>query len=322
MNNYKTFIISFLILSSGLSFGQQRPQYSQYMNNQFLLNPAIAGTGEHIDLKTGFRQQWAGIEDAPRTYYVSGDISLGDQNGKLLRGNNLSGKSGHGLGFIAMKDQTGPLSWTSFYVSYAYHLQISQKFMVSFGASGGFQQFYLDGSKLRYVDQTMAGIGAIRNVTPDANLGMWLYSKNMYFGASIQQIVPSKISDYKAPGNTNGVNQLAKHYYLTSGYKFDINKEFSIIPSFMAKIQNPAPVSFDVNCKVVFKEKVWAGLSYRLSDGVTTMVGFVIKDIINISYAYDYITSDLSAFQSGSHEIILGVKFGSKGKKRSNMAFW
>ena len=322
MKTKTNLIIAVLAITTSIVFAQQRPQYSQYMNNQFLLNPAVAGTGEHIDLKTGFRQQWAGIEDAPRTYYVSGNISLGNQGGKLLKGNNLSGKSGHGVGFIAMKDQTGPLSWTSFYVSYAYHMQISQDFMVSLGASGGFQQFYLDGSQLRYVDRTVAGIGAIRNTTPDANLGMWVYSKNMYFGASIQQIVPSKIDGYNAPASTNGVNQLAKHYFLTAGYKFEINKEFSLIPSFMAKIQNPAPVSFDVNCKVVFKEKVWAGLSYRLSDGITTMAGFVLKDVINISYAYDYITSDLSAFQSGSHEIILGVKFGSKGKKRSGLAFW
>jgi type IX secretion system PorP/SprF family membrane protein len=322
MRRNKIYLITtILALFTNYGFAQQKPQYSQYMNNQFLLNPAVAGTSGQIDMKAGFRQQWAGINDAPRTFYVSGNMGIGEQSGKLMKGNNLSGKSGHGIGCIALKDQTGPLSWTSMYVSYAYHMQMSQDFMASLGASVGFQQFNLDGSRLLYVDQTVAGIGNISNTTPDANLGLWVYGKNLYFGASVQQIVPSKIDGYTTTSGTNGSNQLAKHYFITAGYKYDINKEFSLIPSFMVKIQNPSPTSLDLNGKVVFKEKVWAGLSYRLSDGATIMAGCVVKDLINISYAYDYITSDLRAYQSGSHELIIGCKL-SKGKKRSNGAFW
>ncbi len=322
MNFLKITGISVLVFISSLAFGQQRPQFSQYMNNQLLLNPAITGTAEQIDVKAGFRQQWAGIDDAPRTSYLSGQMSFGQQQGKLLKGNNVGGKSGHGLGFIVMKDQTGPLSWTSAYLSYAYRMQISTEFMVSFGASGGFQQFLLDGSRLRYVDNSIAGIGTINNTRPDASLGAWLYSQKLFLGASVQQIIPGKIDGYAIGNSTNGTNQLAKHYYVTTGYHFDLNKEFSVVPSIMAKFLSPAPPSFDINCKVKYLNKAWAGISYRNNEGFTAMAGLAFLDMFNLTYAYDYITSDLNAYQSGSHEIILGFRIKPKKRFVSPSDFW
>ena len=313
---------AFLVLISSLAFGQQRPQFSQYMNNQLLLNPSITGTAEQLDIKAGFRQQWAGIDDAPRTSYLSGQMSFGQQQGKLLKGNNIGGKSGHGLGFIAMKDQTGPLSWTSGYVSYAFRMQLSRQFMVSFGASAGFQQFLLDGTKLRYVDNSVAGIGTINNTRPDANIGVWLYSQKLFLGASMLQIIPGKIDGYNTGNSTNGTNQLAKHFYVTTGYHFDLNKEIAIVPSVMVKLLSPAPPSLDINCKVKYKNTVWAGISYRNNDGLTGMAGFAFLEMFNLTYAYDYITSDLNAYQSGSHEVILGFRLNPKKKFVSPADFW
>jgi len=314
MNFIKTLYTIVFVSIAGLAFGQQRPQYSQYMNNPYLLNPAVAVTNELIDVRAGFRQQWAGLEDAPRTFYLSGQMSLGEQSGKLGRGNIISGKTGHAIGFIAMKDQTGPLSWTSFYVSYAFKMQISQDFMVSFGASGGFQQFLLDGSRLHYADNSQSGIGTINNTRPDANLGVWIYSKKLFFGASVQQIIPGKIDGYASSTASNRLNQLAKHYFLTGGYHIDMGNKFAIIPSLMFKFISPSPVSFDVNCKVVYLKKIWAGVSYRHEDGISGMVGLTLKEMITLGYSYDYITSDISAFQSGSHEVVLGIKIKGKGR--------
>lgn len=317
-----TFLFAVLVLAQTKTIAQQRPQYSQYMNNQFLLNPAVAGTGEQIDLKAGFRQQWAGINDAPRTFYVSGNMSLGQSSGRLLKGNYLSGKSGHGLGFIALKDQTGPLSTTSFNIAYAYRMQMTRDLMVSFGASGGFQQFLLDGSRLTYVDNVNAGIGTINNIRPDASIGAWLYSKNLFFGASIQQIIPGKFDGYNVSNNTNGPNQLARHYFVTTGYRIDLNDELTLIPSTMVKFLAPAKPSFDFNCKLKYLKKVWAGVSYRNSDGFTGLFGIDFKEMMSIAYAYDYVTSDIKAYQSGSHEIVLGFRIKPKGKFVSPNDSW
>lgn len=67
----KTIIICFIGLLPFLGTAQQRPYYTQYILNNFLINPALAGIENYWDVKTSHRIQWQGIQDAPVTTYLT-----------------------------------------------------------------------------------------------------------------------------------------------------------------------------------------------------------------------------------------------------------
>jgi type IX secretion system PorP/SprF family membrane protein len=115
-------LVPLLAFAARSGQAQQMAQYSQYMNNNYLLNPAVAGTEDYIDVKLSYRAQWTGIEGAPRTYYASVNSSLGDlrtQSKRTLR--DWQGGF-HALGAIVYSDVTGPTSRTGLYGSYTYNL--------------------------------------------------------------------------------------------------------------------------------------------------------------------------------------------------------
>ena len=330
-----------LLICMSLLFGvieiqaQQRPQYSQYMLNNFLLNPAVAGTTDHIDLRAGYRSQWMGFKDsqtgnsiAPQSFYLSAIGHLGAYHGPNKGHHRNDSKRHHGIGLLAVNDVTGPTARTSVYGSYALNMKISQTFRLSVGAFLGFQQWRLDADKLIYRNPSETGvaspapaIGSSSKVVPDGSLGVWLYDKNLYVGASMHQIFQSKLAFNDYLGGV-GQGQLSNHYFFTAGYKFQINKEFAVIPSTLIKMVSPSPLSFDINTKVRYRDMLWAGVSYRSDKSFVTLVGVVIKEMVEIGYSYDYTTSAIGKFDTGSHEIMVGVKIKPHGQVYSPSDFW
>ena len=66
--------ISFLILAfifSGSLYSQQLPQLTQFMDNNYVLNPAFSGMEDYYQVRTSIRNQWTGIADAPSTTILS-----------------------------------------------------------------------------------------------------------------------------------------------------------------------------------------------------------------------------------------------------------
>lgn len=325
------FIFIVLLLCFFKIQAQQRPQYSQYMLNNYLLNPAVAGTADHIDLRAGYRSQWMGFKDSqtgnsigPRSFYMSATGSLGAYHGPNKGRHRNDSKKHHGIGLLAVNDVTGPTARTSVYGSYALNMGISRTFRVSVGAFLGFQQWRLDADKLNYRNPAETGsvpapaIGSSSRIVPDGSLGIWVYDKNLYVGASMHQIFQSKSSfnDYIA-----GIEKLSNHYFFTAGYKFEITKEFAIIPSMLVKMVSPSPLSFDINTKVRYKDMLWAGLSYRSDNSIVSLVGVSIKNMVDIGYSYDHTTSAIGKFDTGSHEIMVGLKI-KHGQVYSPSDFW
>ena len=72
-----TLLLPLLLLAAAPALAQQQAQYSQYMNNNYLLNPGATGVEDYIDVKFSYRTQWTGLEGAPKTYYASINSSLG-----------------------------------------------------------------------------------------------------------------------------------------------------------------------------------------------------------------------------------------------------
>ncbi|TCD08248.1 type IX secretion system membrane protein PorP/SprF [Pedobacter frigidisoli] len=335
----KKLILIIAILVSLKSFSQQKPQYTQYIFNQYLLNPALSGIENYVDFKAGYRKQWAGINDAPQTSFVSAHWALGDnqlwsnaltsfpeQTGNPMdrnyMQNYMSSPSHHGMGVTAVLDKTGPLKRLDANVTYAYHLQLSNDFNLSAGVAAGISSISLDINALTFDTPYDPALNRalINQVKPDLSVGLWFYGARLFAGVSVQQILPQKLSF--TGDNSYNAGKEVPHYFATAGYKFFFDDEIAAIPSVMVKYIEPSPMSVDLNMKIAFKDKLWLGGSYRKDDSFSAMAGFNIGKMVNLTYSYDFTTSDLNQVSNGSHEIVLGLLLNNIYKVPSYIRMW
>lgn len=330
-------ILFFLVLCLHAS-AQQRPQYTQYIFNNYLLNPALSGMENYTDLRFGYRKQWTGIKNAPQTSFVSANFALGDQYlwrnalslpekeeqpmSRNYMQNYTSSPSHHGVGIIAVLDDVGPLSRLDASLTYAYHLQVNNALNFSVGVAAGLSRIGLDINALEF---EVENDPAIRNtivsqVKPDLGLGVWLYGANFFAGASVQQILPQKLSFTSDPNYTAGKE--VPHLFVTTGYRFFVAEDIAMTPSVMVKKVSPTPLSFDANLKVAFKDRFWLGGSYRKNDSFSALAGVNVNKTFNLTYSYDFITSQLNTVSNGSHEIVLGIQLNNVYQVMSNMRMW
>lgn len=336
MKKYITFFILFLSIEG---FSQQKPQYTQYIFNQYLLNPALSGIENYVDFKAGYRKQWAGIADAPQTSFVSAHWALGDnqlwsnaltsfpeQTGNPMdrnyTQNYTSSPSHHGMGITAVLDKTGPVQRLDANVTYAYHLQLNNNFNLSAGVAAGISSISLDINALTFDNPTDPALSRalVNQVKPDVSVGLWLYGARMFAGISAQQILPQTLS-FSGDDSYNQGKEVP-HFFATAGYKFYVDNEIAAIPSIMVKYVQPSPVSVDLNMKLAFKDKIWVGGSYRKDDSFSAMAGFNIGKMLNLTYSYDFTTSDLNQVSNGSHEIVLGLLLNNVYKVPSYIKMW
>lgn len=300
------FILLIVVCVTQLN-AQQLPQYSNYMINDYVMNPAIGGSNSYFEAKSNNRYQWIGITDAPRTYILS------------LAGPTKSLKMG--LGGVLFTDIVGPTRRTGFYLTYAYHLKVAEKVKVSMGLSGGLLQFAVDGSKITLRDpgDNVISNGVQSVLLPDFGAGIYVYSTDhkWYGGLSVPQVLQNKIKffDY----STSTLSKLATHIYATGGYKFSLNDDFKIEPSVCLKYVKPAPLQFDLGLRAIYKDKIWIGGAFRYLDAVSAMIGYVMQENITFAYSYDFTTTNIKKYSTGTHELMIGIKF-YKAPEKSNAA--
>nr|WP_121273371.1 type IX secretion system membrane protein PorP/SprF [Pedobacter schmidteae] len=321
-------------------FGQQKPQYTQYIFNNYLLNPAISGIENYADVKVGYRKQWAGIDNAPQTSFVTAHWNLGadylwknalslpdkgdDPMSRNYMQNYTASPAHHGMGVTAVYDEIGPLSRLDANLTYAYHLRLNNTFNLSVGVAAGVSRVALDINALNFEDQTRTdpaiSNGISSQLKPDLGFGVWLYSGRLFAGASVQQILPQKLSFTSDPNYTTGKE--VPHFFVTAGYRLYVDDVISATPSIMVKQVSPAPASIDINLKMAFKDRLWVGGSYRKNDSFSALAGVNINKLLNLTYAYDFTTSGLNQVSNGSHEIVLGLQLNNVYEVFSTTRMW
>jgi len=308
---------------------QQKPHYTQYILNQYIVNPALTGIENYTDLKVSHRHQWVGIQDAPITSYLSvhGPIGKSDYRKTAtsfdLKGENPRGKRyweeytapepHHGIGLQVINDITGPLSNFSLYGTYAYHLALSARTSLSAGFGVGFNRISLNADKLDFGDVTadpaVFTSGILNKTRLDMMAGLYLYSADYFIGVSAQQVVPQKI-DFSNGYIRPKEGRTVPHLFGTAGYRFSLGDNFNLIPSLMVKYVDPLPVQVEGNLKLQYLDRLWIGGSYRHKDGYAGMMGLNVSNIFHVGYSYDYTTSRLNNFSKGTHEVLLGFVIG------------
>lgn len=311
---------------------QQRPYYTQYIMNNYIINPAVAGIENYWDVKASHRMQWVGIQDAPVTTYITihgplkkDDFGWETATSMRARGENPRGEAywrsyqsaapHHGVGFTMLNDKTGPLNRFAAFGTYSYHLGISSNTSLAAGISAGFSNMSLDASKLNFgstvVDPAVASSGMINQIRPDISAGLWLYSSNYFVGLSAQQIVPQSVA---FSNNTVYVEKgkLVPHLFFSAGYRMQLSRDVSLLPSTLIRYVSPLPVGFDINAKFMYQDLLWLGGSYRYQDGFAGMVGLNVSHNINIGYSYDLQTSRINTVSKGTHEILIGFQLGNR----------
>lgn len=320
----------------GSAVAQQQEQYSMYMMNNFMVNPAEGGTEEFIDLKLGMRTQWVGIDNndlygnrdgAPKTVFLSGHAPLGK---KTSRFEDVDPLPHHGVGGMIASDNIGLWSIMNVKASYSYHLPVTHDLMVSFGTFVGIQQYKYDGANAEYDffgDVDPAFGGSQSKLMPDMSLGIWAYSSKYYFGISSFQLLGNKMDLTTTTQSLNqvgttGDGSLARHFWVTGGYKIDLSEHYFLVPSFVVKYVAPSTPQVDLNAKFKYEDKAWVGVSYRNTDAVVALVGVTYKALIDIAYSYDFGVSDLKVGHGGSHEILLGLRLPNHRHEPPPAQFW
>ncbi|MFD3002323.1 type IX secretion system membrane protein PorP/SprF [Pontibacter toksunensis] len=310
-------------------FAQQRPQHTQYVQNNFLLNPAAAGTESYIDIRNSYRNQWVGMEGAPTTYYTSINASL-DKNDRNVvppsksknsyvaseqtvnKNNRFHVRPHHGVGAVLQLDKSGLLRTFSLNLNYAYHLPLTKEINLSGGVSAGLMQYRLNKQDINMqVKEDPFVAGEIGNMNKfDLGVGLWLYSSDFYVGLSSMQVLRSETKS----SNNGTVAPLQNHYYATGGIRLRVSNNISFTPSLMVKVAENGIYMVDVNAKAAYGRRFWAGASYRQKDAVAGMAGVFINHMLDVSYSYDLTTSDLSRVSANSHEIVVGIKLNNPQK--------
>jgi type IX secretion system PorP/SprF family membrane protein len=293
----KIYIVLFFCVSL-IGFSQQLPQYTQYMLNQMAINPAVAGKDEYAEARSNNRYQWMGITDAPRTYMltVQGPIKMKNM----------------GVGMHVFTDIVGPTRRTGINFSYAYHLRLNKDSLkLSFGVSGGILQWGIDGSKLILHDDGDQNLITNYQTTyvPDFGGGIYFHKKDQfYLGLSVPQLYQARIGLYEK----DSPSKIVSHFNVNGAYKFELGDDFKIEPSFLLKYANPAPFKIDAGLRVIYKEQIWLGGAYRHHDAFTALIGYMYKNYLMIGYSYDYTTTNIRKYSTGTHEIMFGIRFSRK----------
>ncbi|HXA00399.1 MAG TPA: type IX secretion system membrane protein PorP/SprF [Cytophagaceae bacterium] len=326
------FIIAFILIGSSLQ-AQQQGQYSQYMMNYFLVNPAAGGTEDNIDFRSGYRNQWSGIAGSPKDYYASVNLPINKLHSKH-RKLRKKADAYPVIGAMFSGQKLASLSHNTGYLTYSYHLPLTAQWILSMGAMAGFNQITL--GDLNFIDNVPDPAVGLTKTKFDMSMGLWLYSKNIFMGISSMQILQNKV-EFSSASSGKGV--LNRHFYLTGGYKIQVGDQIKIIPSLFLKRTETA-FQMDINTKVRFKDLFWGGLSYRKADAVVFLAGVGIPltnsrkgsgykgsghgndTRLEIGYSYDAGISKLRTYSNGSHEIMVALILPTGGSVKSPSDYW
>ncbi|MBR9758372.1 MAG: type IX secretion system membrane protein PorP/SprF [Algicola sp.] len=302
----KLYIIIVTVLLAWQAQAQQDPQYTQYMYNMNVVNPAYAGSVEDaISIGALYRSQWVGLDGAPKT----GTLSLHSPVGRRV-----------GLGLSFINDEIGPVSENNVYADFSYTLPLGGEHKLAFGVKAGATFHDIGLTSLQAINTGDPLLDEnVNEVTPNIGAGLYLYQPNRYY---VSLSMPNMLNSVHLDTNGRKIGSEVQHFFAAAGYVFNLSDNFKLKPHGFLKAAVDAPMSFDVNANLFMYDLVEVGVGYRLEDSFSGMINFLITPNLRVGYAYDNIQSDLDVVTSSSHEIFINFDINlSKKVSRSPRYF-
>jgi len=291
-------IFLFLMFISLNLWSQQEAQFTQYMYNTVVINPAYAGSRGLLSFFGQYRAQWIGLEGAPVN--------------QVFTMNTPIGESGWGMGLTFMNERIGPVDNANIHGDLSYSVQTSEKFKLSMGIKLSVQLFSLDVNRLNAFqpeDPTFQSISA--EPKPNIGAGVFWHSDKLYLGLSTPSFFET--SDY----NDNEIKVFKERLttYFIGGYVYDLSETWQMKPAFLVKSTYGAPLQTDISLNFQGYEKFVLGGAWRNSGSLSGLAGFQINPTLFFGYTYDSETTALRRFNSGSHEVFLRFEILPSNKK-------
>jgi type IX secretion system PorP/SprF family membrane protein len=297
--------IALLPLITG--FAQQDPQYSLYMFNTVLINPAYAGSLESASVSALYRKQWINVKGSPQTINASFHTPLW--------------KERVGIGVSFFNDQLGITGRNDITLSYSYHIPF-KKFKMSIGLqttivnlNSRLAESQLDPNQT--YDPTFAN--NISNYNFNFGAGIYFYNRKFYAGISVPHILLNEWGNL-ATDSARGI--LRQHFFFTGGAIIKISPIVKLKPSTVIKYVIGAPINFDVNANIYFKDRYGFGIGYRSLDALILIAEIDIIRGFRCGYAFDLSLTNLGSYNYGTHEIMLRYDFNWKKNKLVSPRFF
>lgn len=277
-------------------WAQQDAHYSQYMFNQLAFNPAYTGSRDALSATMVLRKQWLGFDGSPTT----GNLNL----------HSPISNERHGIGFNFEHDRIGVTTQSNLALTYAYRIPVGKGFL-NLGLSAGMLQYKTRFSQINPVDTDPSKPTADASaILPRAGAGAYFYTPKFYAGFSVPNLLAGR---YFGSGNqTAGIvaSKQSMHMFGMIGAILGADKNVGFRPSAVFKYVPGAPMQIDVNATVFFAKVLGVGVGYRTSDALIFMLEFQSQRRFRAGYAFDMTLSPLKTFNSGSHELMIGIDLG------------
>lgn len=277
-----------------VSRAQQGAQFTQYMFNPIVINPAYAGAEEALKLTLLNRSQWVSVEGAPVT--------------QGLYANGLFKRQRIGIGLSFVNDKIGIHKNQDLRGMLAYHLPVATDATLSFGMQSG-----ISIARSNYASLNVAGItldpqlsGTGLTVTSlMMGMGMYYRSKRLHVGLSL----PSMLPQTTTLNDSLSVKWKRVNYLLFTKYEFPLGESMRLEPSILLKYYPGAPLSFDINTCLVIRNALTLGLSYRKKESIDFLLRAQLTKQLQFGYSYDHVTGEVVNASRGTHEISVSYLF-------------
>lgn len=298
----KYILIAVIMSNASLAFSQQLQTSSLYDMQGILHNPSVAGVQQDKNIKgilgISYRNQWSGISGSPQTVTGFGSFALPSQ--KI------------GLGAYVYNDKTGPTSRTGLQISLAKHIVMNSGAVFSIGIESRLQQYSIDRAKLSEVLGADPALGTSDNrFKYDAGFGLSYTNEKFQLGASVSQLVQSKLDFYSGNMSRSEEARLYRHYYFHGSYNWNVDNNTVITPNAMVIYLPNAPTEVVGGVRVEHNKMLWWGLGYRSGQSWMLSAGLHLKEKFTLGYAFDIYRNPVGYFNAGSnaHEFMLRYNF-------------
>jgi type IX secretion system PorP/SprF family membrane protein len=286
----KIIVLCLVIALPGWS--QQNVQFTQYMFNGLVINPAYAGADEALSLTFVHRSQWTGMDNAPATQTLAAHTSIKEK--KI------------GVGLILVNDRIGVHKNFSALNSYAYHIRTGRQSYLSMGLQAGIKNIRSDYSSLTTSNADPTFLNAsISNTYFNFGTGIYFRSPRLHAGVSMPEINTQRFYAH----DTSVMRMYPSTVLFFAKYKITLNDYFDIEPSTMVKYIKGLPVSFDLNLNLIYRSVLTLGLSYRTNESIDFILKAQATSQLQFGYAYDHPIGDVAMLSNGSHELMVQYIF-------------